>query len=77
MTQEPTVDEARDALVRALKSGQKFDYIVIYDRREAWLWRAAELAVEQGWLEEGRLVELDEQSSELRFYLTPAGRALA
>lgn len=72
----PTVEEARAALVRANTNGRPFDYVVIYDRREAWLWQAAELSVEQGWLQPGKLVELDEQSSELRYYLTDAGRAL-
>lgn len=72
----PTIDEARAALVRANRSGRRFDYITIYDRREAWLWQAAEIAVEQGWLQPGELVELDEQSSELRYRVTEAGRAL-
>jgi hypothetical protein len=73
---DPTIEDARAALVRANRSGQRFDYITIYDRREAWLWKAAEIAVEHGWLEPGRLVELDEQSSELRYYVTEAGRGL-
>lgn len=76
MSDEPSIEEARAALVRANKSGRRFDFITIYDRREKWLWMAAEISVEQGWLKPGKLVELDEQSSELRYYLTDAGRAL-
>lgn len=73
---DPTVEDARAALVRANNSGRRFDFVVIEDRRQRWLWAAAEIGVEQGWLKPGKLVQLDEQSSELRYYLTDAGRAL-
>lgn len=72
---DPTIDGARAALVRANARGA-YDYVIIDDRRQRWLWMAAEISVEQGWLEPGVLVQLDEQSSELRFRVTEAGRAL-
>lgn len=76
MTTDPTIEDARAALVRANMTPGLFDYVCIYDKRQAWLWKAAEIGVEQGWFRPGELVELDEQSSELRYYVTDAGRAV-
>lgn len=73
---EPTVDDARAMLARANARGVHYDYVTIYDRRNAWQWRAAEISVAEGWLEPGVMVELDEQSSELRYRVTSAGRSL-
>jgi len=72
---DPTLEEARDSLVRAMKAG--CDYIAITSRRQQWLWKAAEMCVEQGWLSPGLLVEdYEEQCSELRYRPTAVGRAL-
>ena len=71
---EPTVEKARIALAKAAADG--CDYVVIESRRQRWLARAAEISVTQGWLEPGELVQLDYQSSELRYRLTPAGKRL-
>lgn len=50
------------------------DFIVIRDRRQRFQGEAASFGEANGWLS-GELIEHDEQSSELRYRLTPLGRA--
>jgi hypothetical protein len=72
----PTFEDAREMLVRVLADNPG-DYVFIDQRTMWWAQRCAEIGVEQGWLEEGKLVEVDEQYSQLRWRITDAGRALA
>lgn len=66
--------EFEASLRRAFVDGHA-DYIVLYDRRERFLWESVWYAQEQGWLNDGKLLsDADEQSSEARFRLTAKGR---
>lgn len=70
----PKEIEHQDSLWRAFIR-DKADFIVIYSKHQRWLYDCAEWAREKGWLtfEE---VELDEQSTEYRYRLTPEGRKM-
>lgn len=54
--------------------GRVADYLAVYSRRQRFQWECAEYGVKQGWLT-GEFVELDEQSSEIRYRLTDTGKA--
>jgi hypothetical protein len=58
---------------KAFKLGGEF--LCIYSRRQRFQIEAAEYCREHGWVTDGELVELDSQSSEVRYWLTDAGRA--
>jgi hypothetical protein len=77
---EPTLQEARETLLRAIvasrRNGRKLDYVVIFSKHQRWLQLAVDLCVKDGLLEPGVLVELDRQSSEVRYRLTRKGHAL-
>lgn len=62
-----------EASLRRAFVGHRADYIILDDRRQCFLGESAAYGVEQGWLTE-QFVELDSQSSELRFRLTDKGR---
>jgi hypothetical protein len=49
------------------------DFIMIDSRRHVFLIESAAYGVERGWLTE-KFIELDEQSSQLRYRLTAAGK---
>lgn len=66
-----------DEFIASLKRSfcdREADFIVVRDRRHRFQGEAAAFGEANGWLS-GELVEHDEQSSELRFRLTPLGRA--
>jgi hypothetical protein len=70
----PTLEEATDSIRRAAAYGD--DYIFIDNRRQRWLWDAAELGVQAGLLQNPEQVDF-EQSTEIRYRFTEKGRALA
>lgn len=69
-----TIEQEFEASLRRAFVDGKADYIVLYDRRQRFLWESANYGMIQGWLTDGQLLQLDEQSSEVRFRLTPEGR---
>jgi len=56
------------------KMGGESGYISITSRRQRFQLEAAEYCSFHGWITEGELVQLDEQSSELRYRITDCGR---
>ena len=62
-----------EAALRRAFVDNKADFVCIFSRRSRFLIESAQLGMEQGWLSE-EFVELDEQSSELRYRLTQKGR---
>lgn len=64
--------ELEAALQRAFVQ-HRADYIVIDSRRHQFLWEGARMGLDRGWLS-CEVVEPDEQSTELRYRLTEAGR---
>ena len=70
-----SIEEEFEASLRRAFVDDKADYIVLYDRRERFLWESAAYGTERGWLDSGTLLsDADEQSSEMRFRLTDKGR---
>lgn len=67
------VAELAEALRKAFVDN-KADYIVLYDRRQQFLFESAAFGQEQGWLGVVREVEFDEQDVEWRLRLTPEGK---
>jgi len=69
-----TIEEEFDKRTeKAFKEGGEF--VCIFSRRQRFQMEAAEYCRDHGWLSDGELVELDSQSSEIRYWLTPGGRA--
>jgi hypothetical protein len=69
-----TIEEEFEASLRRAFVDHKCDYIVLYDRRQQFLFESAAYGQEKGWLTAIEEVELDEQSTEWRLRLTPEGR---
>jgi hypothetical protein len=65
-------EELEDALRRAFTEG-KADYIFIDNRYARFLIASASFGVQKGWLDE-EFVEVDEQYSQIRCWLTEAGK---
>lgn len=65
-------EEFEDSLRRSFVNNFA-DYIVIYDKRHRFLFESAAYGERLGWLS-SEFVELDEQSSEMRYRLTEAGK---
>ncbi len=65
--------ELEDALRRAFVN-HRCDFIIIDDRRQRFLIESAALGERKGWLA-FELCDTDEQSTQWRYRLTPAGRA--
>ena len=72
-THNMTEEQEWEAALRRAFVDRRADSIVLYDRRERFLLESAAYGERMGWLE-GRLVELDEQSTEERYRLTSEGR---
>lgn len=69
-----TIEAEFEATLRRAFVDRHADFIRLFDRRETYLWESVRYGRQQGWLDDGELVQMDEQSSEARFRLTAKGR---
>ena len=68
-----TIEQEFEASLRRAFVNGKADYVVLYSRRQLFLGESAMYGEQRGWLE-GKFIELDEQSSEIRYRLTDKGK---
>ena len=68
----PTVEEVREKLAAALANGAH--YVYIDSKRDRWGIDATAIGVQQGWLTEGLIKEIDEQYSQMRLDFTDKAR---
>jgi hypothetical protein len=69
-----SIEQEFEASLRRAFVDHRADFIIIDDRRQRFRGESATFGEERGWLN-GRLVQLDDQTSEIRYRLTESGRA--
>lgn len=68
-----TIEDEFEASIRRAFVEGKADYISLYSRHQIFLCESAIYAEQRGWIT-GKLIQLDEQSSEMRYRLTNEGK---
>ncbi len=69
-----SIEEEFEARIKKAFSEDRDGYVYIDSRRQAFQFAMSKYGQEKGWLTGGDLVDIDDQYSQLRFYLTPEGK---